>query len=752
MYLSRAAIALLSTVLGCRQFTQWVEAFGRSSLPHSHRSPTKLSVAFESAVEQKEEENDSYEKLMDEVVLLYSVVSQRTKFDDNTEAQHDILKLRENELTSLIEDAVFDTRGILRDGLAIEEPIPTSIVKEKTEPETIEEISQAMDDQIILGYEATFTEEELDKWIGGIDTLQQKLQSQLAALPPASDASTETLAAAAIAAAPPTPLDRMHVRLELMRTLIDPEGRDRLRLPLARPTIVPKPNVESKRVVKPVPSPFPPSPEPNTEVKGTHENDNSEIEVRSKESLPEIDAPTEIEIENASIEAMSKSAEPTSIEPTKTKTDTEDVDIDSSKDSVESLSESIIESVPAPPPLEPKTEAKTIFENENPAVETQKKTPSPEVDAPTKIDIENAFIEAINNAAESTSNVPTKIDTEDVVIESSKESVEPLSESVLKAVPAPSPLQSKTEAKTSVEKEDPVIETQKETTLPEEDSSTKIEMENALFEALNKAAEPAIAAAVTSQNESEDDRDLVETHESLKTDSQNDKLILEEDDDSITTKADEEINMKVQENNDGENIDAGNVIVDASAEVSDITSSKSDGDQVELKQITETSEHDDSSATDDKEESAEQPSNSITPNADGDKSEETKSSHTEESDKAAEPPADAATGLVVPHYDASVEQQGKADVVSTVVTAAAFGAVAITGNPLMFAGVALGPVIRESISSAKSRMKKSTSMKSTEKKATPKKKPRARPAFDKKKDGEDSDADENDDESKPNTK
>ena len=55
MYLSRAAIALLSTVLGCRQFIQWVEAFGRSSLSHSHRSPTKLAVAFESAEEQEED-------------------------------------------------------------------------------------------------------------------------------------------------------------------------------------------------------------------------------------------------------------------------------------------------------------------------------------------------------------------------------------------------------------------------------------------------------------------------------------------------------------------------------------------------------------------------------------------------------------------------------------------------------------------------------------------------------------------------
>jgi hypothetical protein len=719
MYLSRAAIALLSTVLSCWQFTHWVKAFSRSSLPRSHGSPTKLSGALESAEEQAYGENDSFEQLMDEAVLLYSVVSQRTKFDDNTEAQHDILNLRENELTSLIEDAVFDARGILHDGLPIEESISTNIVKEKTEPETVDEISQALDDQIILGYEATFTEEELVEWIGGINTLREKLESQLAALPPASDASTETAPAAA--AAPPTPFDRMHVRLESMRTLIDPVGRNRLRLPLARPIVVPKQNVQSNSVAKPVPPPFPPSPEPNTEVKGTNENDNSKIEIKSKESLPKVDAPTKIEIESTFIEAMNKAAELTSTEATKI--DTEDVAIESAKESVES--------VPAPPPLEPKPEAKATAENENLDIEIQKETTLSEVNTPSKIEIENAFIEAINKAAESTSTTATKNDTEESV-----------SESIIKAVSAPHSLEPKTEAKASVEKENPIIET-----LPEEDTPTKIEIENAFFEALNKAAEPT-----NDQDDSENDRDL-ETNESLKKDSQNDKLILAEDDALITTKAEEEINVKVQENNDGEIINTENMLVDSTAEVSD-------GDKVESKQIAETSEPVDSSAMEEKEKNT-KPSNSITPNPDGNKSEEAEISHTEESktattsksrtatnNGAVEPLADATTDLVVPHYEASVEPQENVDVVSTVVTAAAFAAAVIMLKPLMVAGVALGPVIGQSIAYAKSQMKKPSGMKATEKKATPKTKPRS--AFDKKKDGEDSDVNKNVDESNPN--
>ena len=46
------------------------------------------------------------------------------------------------------------------------------------------------------------------------------------------------------------------------------------------------------------------------------------------------------------------------------------------------------------------------------------------------------------------------------------------------------------------------------------------------------------------------------------------------------------------------------------------------------------------------------------------------------------------------------------DVVSAAVIAASLSAVAVTANPLFAAGVAFGPVIRESIASAKSRMKK----------------------------------------------
>lgn len=57
----------------------------------------------------------------------------------------------------------------------------------------------------------------------------------------------------------------------------------------------------------------------------------------------------------------------------------------------------------------------------------------------------------------------------------------------------------------------------------------------------------------------------------------------------------------------------------------------------------------------------------------------------------------------VSNYENDVELDGT-DVISTVVTTAALGAAAVTKLPLFVAGVALGPVIRDSISYAKGRM------------------------------------------------
>jgi len=74
---------------------------------------------------------------------------------------------------------------------------------------------------------------------------------------------------------------------------------------------------------------------------------------------------------------------------------------------------------------------------------------------------------------------------------------------------------------------------------------------------------------------------------------------------------------------------------------------------------------------------------------------------------------DASDQQPLPHSVNSRELDGT-DIVSTVVTTAAIGAAAVTKLPLFVAGVALGPVIRDSIAYAKGRMANNTKMKSIE--------------------------------------
>jgi len=74
---------------------------------------------------------------------------------------------------------------------------------------------------------------------------------------------------------------------------------------------------------------------------------------------------------------------------------------------------------------------------------------------------------------------------------------------------------------------------------------------------------------------------------------------------------------------------------------------------------------------------------------------------------------DASDQQPLPHSVNSRELEGT-DIVSTVVTTAAIGAAAVTKLPLFVAGVALGPVIRDSIAYAKGRMANNTKMTSIE--------------------------------------
>jgi hypothetical protein len=189
-------------------------------------STTQLSLSSDN--------EDDHQLLLDESVLLYSQVLRQQDIGD-TEVENDIEILRKNELTTLVEDVVFDAAAGMGDNNAAE-----TTVELEEEEETLMYVSQSLDHQILLGYQSTFTEDEFDRWVQGIDSLYMKIQTQLAALPSASSLLTEATTATTNNAnmKKTTTLAQLHVRLESMRTLIDPVGKGRLRLPLAQPMVV----------------------------------------------------------------------------------------------------------------------------------------------------------------------------------------------------------------------------------------------------------------------------------------------------------------------------------------------------------------------------------------------------------------------------------------------------------------------------------------------------------------------------------
>ncbi len=373
MNLSRFVIGILPTILSCLNLVQLVAPFCHSPLHYSHTTALKLSAASQIV----EEEQKSFEDLMDEAVLLYSVTSRRDRFDDTTQAERDILKLRGDELSKVIEDAVFDARGVVRDGLTI---IENNADETPTEPETLSQISQALDEQILLGYEATFTEDELEKWIAGIESLQQKLEIQLKALPPGSDWVTEIPEAPK--PKPPTPLEKIHDRLETMRTLIDPEGRDRLRPPLAK--VISAPSLQHNVVDAKL----------NT-VTDKSINNETEEEKTSK-----------LDFENALIESMNKAAASRVRNVANDTTGIENAEKSGDGDFIEAQVVLPVTST------EPMTATEVILESESPPVNATEV----EKDKSKELQLENAMIESMNTAAEK--DIHTTVEVQNTLIES----------------------------------------------------------------------------------------------------------------------------------------------------------------------------------------------------------------------------------------------------------------------------------------------------------------------------------------------
>lgn len=139
-------------------------------------------------------------------------------------ANDDVENQRKEELTLLIEDVVLDGSGIVREETTgVEEVGRETESKGETTAEELDEISRALDEQILLGSQKAFTEEELAAWMAKIDSLRDKLQSQLIALPPSS---TDTTLKSTTPPEAPS-IDRLRTRLESMRTSIEPTESNR---------------------------------------------------------------------------------------------------------------------------------------------------------------------------------------------------------------------------------------------------------------------------------------------------------------------------------------------------------------------------------------------------------------------------------------------------------------------------------------------------------------------------------------------
>ena len=203
MFVSRVLAVLLTTDVCFQQFKY------SSSMVIAFRNSSPLS-ALRSA---KIDENSEHLLLLDESIMLYSRL--KTKYENG-----DLQTQRKNDLTSLIEDVVLDGSGIVRDEVTDEGEKGQERENDNNqenatkEPSSLDEISRALDEQILLGSQTTFSEEELNEWIEKIDSLHERLQTHLVALPPVAPNATTTLKSTT----PPAPIDRLRSRLESMRT------------------------------------------------------------------------------------------------------------------------------------------------------------------------------------------------------------------------------------------------------------------------------------------------------------------------------------------------------------------------------------------------------------------------------------------------------------------------------------------------------------------------------------------------------
>ncbi|KAL3921981.1 MAG: hypothetical protein SGILL_002452, partial [Bacillariaceae sp.] len=257
MMLWNLPLHLLLTQQGCMALV----AFNRGRpMAATFSSTTRIHAVAPDANDTNNMSIQDMEMMLDDAVLLYS--------NPSLQVQDDIKFYRKKEVQDLVEDIVFQKKGGRPQHFETEEEesdnddddddviVPSPLLKE--EPQSITDLSQALD-QIILGdYQPTFSEDEIDMWVRQINSVSTKLDSQLKSLPDAGGSLTTAITVSAETVQPPTSeslslsssvskhntasaipqptkastKEQIETRLEQLTVLIDPLGESRIPTPL----------------------------------------------------------------------------------------------------------------------------------------------------------------------------------------------------------------------------------------------------------------------------------------------------------------------------------------------------------------------------------------------------------------------------------------------------------------------------------------------------------------------------------------
>jgi hypothetical protein len=203
------------------------------------RPPTRTFSSSRIALFQsssKKEDSDDLLSLLDESILLYSLLDNKNNNKSETDDATDIGSLRKREIISLIEQVALS--------------LPTSTTNDDNsgdddETSDIAEIGGKLDDTILRGYQSTFSKEEADAWIQNVQNLSAEYEKRLQRTEDLTIVLKQTLPKNKREKG--TKVEQLSDRLDQMKTLIDPVGLIKSSAVVGKPSTTPNEETSSIR-------------------------------------------------------------------------------------------------------------------------------------------------------------------------------------------------------------------------------------------------------------------------------------------------------------------------------------------------------------------------------------------------------------------------------------------------------------------------------------------------------------------------